>query len=231
MLSPSLHVILSAAKNLLPLRASSAKHLCWLRVNSAKNLSKAQTLRFAQGDNRFAQGDNRQTVILNPSLHVIRDAARLGPAERGQTLVEFCLVLVLFLVLIFAIIDFGLGLNANIQTANAAREGARKGAVGYSGAGLPAMDCNPLPDLGTAAIQKRVCDTAGSLARSNISSITVTTIEENGVSGIGAGDSVKVEVSCSYDFITPVSPLVALMSGGSLNASLPCNATAVMRLE
>src|SRR3972149_4695381 len=37
-LSPSLYVILSAAKNLLPLRASSAKHLYWLRINSAKNL-------------------------------------------------------------------------------------------------------------------------------------------------------------------------------------------------
>src|SRR3990170_89875 len=38
MLSPSFCVILSAAKNLLPLRASSAKHLYWRRMNSAKNL-------------------------------------------------------------------------------------------------------------------------------------------------------------------------------------------------
>ncbi len=135
--------------------------------------------------------------------------------ESGQAVVEFSLVLVMFLVLIFAIIDFGLGLHANIETANAAREGARKGAVWGS----------------VADIQQRVNDTAGSLVSASISSIDVTFVDEDGDGNIRAGDSVKVVVSCSYNFITPVSPLVALMSGGSLTPSLPCNATAVMRLE
>ena len=38
MLSPSLCVILSEAKNLSSLRVNSAKHLSWLRINSANSL-------------------------------------------------------------------------------------------------------------------------------------------------------------------------------------------------
>ncbi|HXG26926.1 MAG TPA: TadE family protein [Candidatus Binatia bacterium] len=54
--------------------------------------------------------------------------ARLGRrphAGRGQSLVEFALVLPLFLLLVMAIADLGLGVFAYNSITNAAREGAR----------------------------------------------------------------------------------------------------------
>lgn len=50
--------------------------------------------------------------------------------EAAQSLAEFALMLPVFLILVFGIIDFGMGLRAYISTAQATREGARFGSVG-----------------------------------------------------------------------------------------------------
>jgi Flp pilus assembly protein TadG len=49
--------------------------------------------------------------------------------ERGQALVEFALVLPLFLLMLFAMVDIGRVIWANDNLANAAREGARWASV------------------------------------------------------------------------------------------------------
>ncbi len=49
--------------------------------------------------------------------------------SRGQSLVEFALVIPLFLVMLFGIIDIGRVIWANDALANAAREGARFASV------------------------------------------------------------------------------------------------------
>jgi Flp pilus assembly protein TadG len=54
---------------------------------------------------------------------------RRSARGRGQALVEFALVIPIFLLLVAGMIDFGLGLNASITVSNAAREGARLGVV------------------------------------------------------------------------------------------------------
>jgi Flp pilus assembly protein TadG len=48
---------------------------------------------------------------------------------RGQSLVEFALVLVPLLVLVLGIIQFGLIFNSYVTVTNAAREGARSGTI------------------------------------------------------------------------------------------------------
>ena len=58
-----------------------------------------------------------------------RFKTRDGQRERGQGMVEFVLVLPIFLLLVFAIIDFGMGFHAWLTVTNSAREGARIGAV------------------------------------------------------------------------------------------------------
>jgi Flp pilus assembly protein TadG len=50
-------------------------------------------------------------------------------SERGQTMVEFALVLPILLVVLFAIIQFGILYNHYITLTDATRVGARKGAV------------------------------------------------------------------------------------------------------
>ncbi|WP_446666294.1 TadE/TadG family type IV pilus assembly protein [Flexivirga sp. B27] len=61
--------------------------------------------------------------------------------DRGASLVEFAIVLPLFLVLIGGIVDFGRALFTEITLTNAAREGARSAMYGTS----------PLPRAGQAA--------------------------------------------------------------------------------
>lgn len=54
---------------------------------------------------------------------------RIGKDEKGQSLVEFALVLPILLLFLLGIIEFGWLLNAQISLTSAAREGARLAAV------------------------------------------------------------------------------------------------------
>jgi Flp pilus assembly protein TadG len=58
-----------------------------------------------------------------------RGLLRPGPLSRGQALVEFSLVVIPFLVLMFALVDLGRLVYINTSIAEAAREGARWGSV------------------------------------------------------------------------------------------------------
>ena len=128
--------------------------------------------------------------------------------ERGQGMVEFVLVLPIFLLLLFAIIDFGMGFHAWLTITNSAREGARLGAV-----------------RGTQAqIVTRVQDTSDSLDQSNMT-ITVTNAQGT------PGSSVIVDVDYDYTLITPLDNILGIISGGSVGPSVAFSSTADMRLE
>jgi len=58
--------------------------------------------------------------------------------EGGQALVEFAIIVTLFIALISGIVDFGRALNGWIALSSAAREGARLAAVGASQADITA---------------------------------------------------------------------------------------------
>jgi Flp pilus assembly protein TadG len=61
---------------------------------------------------------------------------RRRPSEKGQSLVEFALVLMPLFVIVLAIIQFGFIFNAYVTITNATREGARNGTVYIYDAGL-----------------------------------------------------------------------------------------------
>lgn len=63
---------------------------------------------------------------------------RQGPRTRGQTLVEFALILPSFLIILFAIIEFAFVLNAQLGVSFASREAALVAAESGSDAGA---DC------------------------------------------------------------------------------------------
>jgi len=54
---------------------------------------------------------------------------RMGAHEQGAEAVEFALVLPVFVLLVFGVVDFGYVLNCDTMVNNASREGAREGAV------------------------------------------------------------------------------------------------------
>jgi len=133
---------------------------------------------------------------------------RTGRREGGQSLVEFALVLPIFLLVLFAIVDFGMGFHAWITITNSAREGARLGAVRATA-----------PD-----IEQRVRDTADTLDQDDLV-VTVTNAEGD------PGESVVVNVSYGYTLITPVADILNMISAGSIGDSLTLSSTADMRLE
>lgn len=136
-----------------------------------------------------------------------RITGRRGKGEGGQSLVEFALVLPIFLLVLFAIVDFGMAFHAWITVTNSAREGARLGAVRAA----------------AADIDQRVRDTAGSLG--DDLEVTVTNAEGD------PGESVVVDVSYGYSLITPVADILAMISGGNIGDGFTLSSTADMRLE
>ena len=131
-----------------------------------------------------------------------------GRGERGQGMVDFVLVLPIFLLLVFAIMDFGLGLHAWLTVTNSAREGARLGAV-----------------RGTEPqIVQKVQDTATSLDKSKM---TVTVTNAQGT----PGQSVVVNVDYQYNLITPLSKIMGIVSKGKIGPTLTFSSKADMRLE
>lgn len=150
----------------------------------------------------------------------------LRKREAAQSLAEFALLIPLFLILVFGIIDFGMGLRAYISVAQATREGARFGAIGnpagtYAGGGTG--ECNG--STNTTVVGK-VCSTMGGLKLANLQTVGVS--YPNGQS---PGNSVRVTTSYNYYYITPLSRLVTFFSAGNLGSSITVSSTTDMRLE
>jgi hypothetical protein len=128
-------------------------------------------------------------------------AARRRHDDRGAAAVEFALIAPLLFMLVFAIIDFGFGIHAWDATHNAAREGARFGAV------------NPDPALIVARVRR-----ASDFLDQSVMSVSVRCAAEGssafGPCGSGSswveGDVVRVSVTYLYNYMTPLPSMVGL---------------------
>ncbi len=159
--------------------------------------------------------------------------------ERAQSLVEFALIVPMLLILVFGIIDFGLGLRAYISIASATREGARFGSVGNppgtfttGGSG----DCNGTTSTSTVG---RVCGTINGLNLVNVQNVKVETCDTASppvcVAASSAnmlpGKSIRVTADYRYHYITPVKSLINFLSAGALTDYLTISSTTDMRIE
>ena len=143
---------------------------------------------------------------------LFRDRSSAAPRERsrGQSLVEFALVVPVFLMIAFGTIDFGLAFDASMVITNAAREGAREGVTNPS----------------TSAVTARVREVAGRL---NNSALTITVACRTtsgascsgGVGGATTGNTLLVTVNYSYSMLTPIA----------FGTNIPLSSTAQMRVE
>jgi Flp pilus assembly protein TadG len=122
-------------------------------------------------------------------------------------MVELALVLPVFLLIVMGTIDFGWAFRSYIVATNAAREGARYGAIGAA----------------ESAIVDRVVDRSSGVLDAD--DVTVTNAQGD------SGDDVTVSVSFGYEYITPLGGLLNLVSGGALPDPLPISSETVMRLE
>jgi|LGVF01.2.fsa_nt_gb Flp pilus assembly protein TadG len=122
-------------------------------------------------------------------------------SEKGQSLVEFALLIPLLILILMAIIEFGFMFNAYITISNASREGARLGSLGGS----------------DAAVTERVADTTDHLNQGDMT-VTVTPALRS------RGDMITVEVNYDYQLITPIIAAV-------LNPIIDLEVTTKMRVE
>ncbi len=138
-------------------------------------------------------------------------------------MVEFALVVPIFLLLVFAIVDFGMGFHAWITVTNSAREGARLGAV------HPPLDVASSPCYGKASLNQCIEDRVRATAdlADQSSKMTVAVTNANGPSG----ESVVVKVDYQYDLITPLAGVMQFISGNTIGPTLTFFSTADMRLE
>ena len=141
-------------------------------------------------------------------------------SSRGQSLVELSLTLPILLILVFGIIDFGLGMRSYISLTNSVREGARFAAVGNP-AGDPA-DCDGIT---SDTVYGRLCITTGGL------DLTELTPSVTYPSGIGPGNSVIVSADYDYNFVTPLGDFLDFFSGGTFPTTISLSSSTDMRLE
>jgi Flp pilus assembly protein TadG len=120
-----------------------------------------------------------------------------GNDQRGQALVEFALVVPVFLLAVFGLIDVGRLVYTNSALSQAAREGARLAAteVGSIGATLPA--CVSSPSLiGASNPGAQVCP-------ANVTAFKAHVVEAVNRMTVSLGPINAVHVSCDPDGSTP----------------------------
>jgi len=145
---------------------------------------------------------------------IARFVQKLRKTEAGQALVEFTLILPLFLVLLFAIVDFGRGFYTWMLVTNAAREGARIAAV----------------QSDSSTIDQRIhdsyCDNYPSSCGLNPSNLAIAKTNVQGP----RGEAVEIDLTYQFEFVTPIGNIVNILSGGSLTTP-DISAHSSMRLE
>ncbi len=124
-------------------------------------------------------------------------------SQRGQAVVEFALILPILLLLVFGIIEFGRIFYSYLEVTQAAREGARLGAVGGSDQEIVAL----VRDVAVGLDDERI-------------QVKIEPLEEQR----SRGDSLRVEVSYHLPLVVPI--ITELLPN-----PFPLTAVATMRVE
>ena len=146
-------------------------------------------------------------------MKLIKGRTKRG--ERGQAVVEFAFILPIFLIVLFMVVEFGIGFSRWIVVTNATREAARYAAVQNGDAGT----------IRTAVKNRAVVTSSGLLSPAGVTVNFVDGPDTNGTAG-DRGDSVVVSASLNYPLLTPLGAFVSLATG-----SITISGCADMRLE
>jgi hypothetical protein len=174
-----------------------------------------------------------------------------GDGDRGQSMVEFALILPVFLIILMGMLEFGIVYNHRNAMAYAVREGARVGAsLGNGGSNSAGVDPAIL-----AAVQRGLTDP---ILVENIATIEIYQASSNGApvpgkvdkydrygNAIGSAgwpatsrtpgmtdDSIGIRVVYNFQPQTPLAILLGLfLNGNPPYTTIPMTDMAVFRLE
>jgi hypothetical protein len=119
-----------------------------------------------------------------------RPAAGSSPGQRGQGLTEFALILPIFLILLVAMLEFGMAFSDRLTMGNATREGARIGAAMGTGTTTTCSgDPNGVDTTIIASIQNILKSGGSDVELSNITQIRIYRASSTGAQ---IGSSVNV---------------------------------------
>ncbi|HEX5823908.1 MAG TPA: TadE family protein [Candidatus Limnocylindrales bacterium] len=156
------------------------------------------------------------------------DALASARPERGQSLVEFSLVLIPLLLIMLGIIQFGLIFNAQVTITNAAREGARAATVyrfdqGHTKAWNDAArnDAAATAVVASLGILSKVAPQFASGDVTVAYSVPASVQDSDG----RAGEQIKVSVTYHQDLVVP---LIANLLPRDSNGRLAQGATVTM---
>lgn len=93
--------------------------------------------------------------------------------EKGQSLVEFALILPLILLILMGILEFGVMLNSYLAINHASKEGARLGALGGTDAQVLQEILDISPALDTSKITVHINPAQGFRTRGTALTVTV----------------------------------------------------------
>lgn len=155
-------------------------------------------------------------------------------SSRGQSLVEFALVIPIFFLMLFGLVDMGRLVHANSALSQAAREGARVAAVQAYWIGAAGTDCGPggpTCPSDEAAFRANVLtaanglmDAVGSISDTqlHISCTTATAATPSGAwtsppnscssQNVRQSPGARVSVRVAMDF-QPITPIIGQLIG------------------
>ena len=131
--------------------------------------------------------------------------------DSGQTLVEFAMAAMVFLLLVFSVIDFSYFFFVKLTLQNAVRQGGRYAITGQALTGKNRY----------ASILQTVEDRSLGLATS--SNTSICSAVGGCSSGGGPGDTITVKVTYQYKFITPL--VAAFFTKGAYTFSVSASFT------
>lgn len=134
--------------------------------------------------------------------------------EKGQSLVEFALVVPILFLIIGIIIDFGWIYSCQISAENVAREAARYVAVHNDNDSLEVLQNMAESVIASTANQKQLPTER-----------TTVTVSFSDVDSDSINDSIKVHVQTEVDYLTGITSMITGRTYANVSAS------SIMKLE
>lgn len=168
------------------------------------------------GDTAMWVHDMHERFCPRPWRRLRTTLRRWRDSDAGQSLVEFSLIMPVFILMLFALVDFGRGFYAWLLVTNAAREGARAAAVQSDSTTIDSKlygsFCTAWPTPSSCAL--------------DTTKISVAKVNVQGTKGT----ETSVTVNYTFNFVTPIGAMMSLLGGSSVSAPT-ISSTSSMRLE